>query len=821
MTRKTNLFESWANHLLRHRRKYAALILMLNVFFVVEAARHLVVDASFDNIMNKNAPPALALERFREEFGRDDMSVVLVEGDVFSESYLERLAALHGELADLNPDLASLRAEEPTTVQGGFEEFGEEGWGAESGGSIVDDIRSLINVEKTRLQDDTLEIYKPLDPLPDGARLKRAKAALLQDPNVVGYLVSPNADMSVLLIRTRPITEQESHQVQEEIEAILARYEALDFRLHTAGLPAINLAMSRLVTKDTLTLGGLSFVLIIFTMVFLHRRFWGVCAPLLLMIQTIMWTYGLMALLGIKVSFVGNILPGFLTCVAICDSVHFYAIFKVKRQKLALHEAIVATLGLTGKPIVFTSLTTMAGLLSFTAASTEIVGELGVSAALGVCSAMVLSLSFIPLFFLWDRKPYPVPKDGTQLGRMGRMLGWMSGLSDRRPMWIGTRLHWGFTLMVALFVVFGYGLSKLQVWHNPMAWIPADQPIRQGFDKIETNLSGTGEIELLVEAGAQADLRDLELLRRLDTLEAHLKKWPHPENGAPLVRSAVSPLNILRETHATFHGGGPESFALADTQAELDDMLLLFENASPENLRSLVTDDFQVGHMSLRLSWMEATSYMPFRAYLEDGIEQIVGDLAEVRPTGNIYNLVLTVSQLIFDLIKSFSFSLLFVGMMLLLFLKDLRLGLIALVPNLTPVLLTFGTMGFLGIPLDLSNILIASITIGLAVDDTIHFMHHFRIHFREFGDVERAIRYTLEHSGPALVSTTFIIALGHVAYFAGTIVNVKIYGGLIMVTVIFALLSDVLLGPILLRTFCRNRQPADAPVTPVETEAA
>ena len=167
-----------------------------------------------------------------------------------------------------------------------------------------------------------------------------------------------------------------------------------------------------------------------------------------------------------------------------------------------------------------------------------------------------------------------------------------------------------------------------------------------------------------------------------------------------------------------------------------------------------------------------------------------------------MYTLVTTIEQLLWDLIKSFGVAFVVITLIMMALLGSLKLGLIAMVPNLMPIVLIMGLMGVTDIPIDMSTLLIASISIGLAVDDTIHFLHHFRVNHEATGNLEVGIRRSMNHSGRAMVSTTVILMLGFFTYMSGDMENIQRFGFLVGATAVIALLVDLFFAPTLLRTF-------------------
>ena len=169
--------------------------------------------------------------------------------------------------------------------------------------------------------------------------------------------------------------------------------------------------------------------------------------------------------------------------------------------------------------------------------------------------------------------------------------------------------------------------------------------------------------------------------------------------------------------------------------------------------------------------------------------------------------LINAVSNLIFDLLKSFGAALVAITAIMIFLLGNLKLGLISMVPNLLPICFIIGLMGLVGIPIDMANILLASIAIGLAVDDTIHFLYHYKVNYRTSGDVNQAIMESLNQSGRAIIATSLILSAGFVIYLTSSMYHLQRFGALIALTIFFAVSIDLIVGPALLRTFYKDRQ--------------
>ncbi|MGM0578452.1 MAG: efflux RND transporter permease subunit [Myxococcota bacterium] len=878
-------FRAWARYVLRHRVQVAAIVALLTAAAVWVTIDRIAIDMNIETFMDRDSRALEVLEDYRDQFGRDDVFVVLVEGDVFSMPYLERLRGLHEELADLDMDLESLgerrsdreqkrssvwgddeppppelRAEEPPETRapdeddafGSFEEaggggddafgdFGEAGgsgddafgsfedptstgddWEGVEGGTIVDEIVSLVNARRTRGREVTqadggggleLRVGELLDPWPDEGDLEAVREDVLSDPALVGRVVDEEGRFSAVLVRTQFMDEGDSARVFDRIKAIAAKRRAEGFEPRVSGLPALGASLNHMIQREIQRLFVYALAALLLVMVYLFRHPLGVLGPGVVVLLAGSWTFAMMAAVGMPVTMLSNMLPAFVIAVGVGDSVHVQSVYRDRRRLgVSNEEAIVQAVATTGKPILFTTLTTMFGLLSFHFATLDAVGEMGTAGAFGVACALLHTLVVLPIVLSLNKRSLLGAREHGHPDRIDRFLDACAAISGRgiyappdEPVHHGRRRATllGAALLAAAAV---YGASLLDVWHNPLSWVPEDDPTKVAFEMTDRNLSGAASVQLLIRAGGERGMRDLELLRGLEDLEQHVRDYEDPA-VEDVVGTSVSLLDVVKETNQALHGGDPDHYRLPDTQRELSDVLFLFENAGPDEMRRLASADLRTSQMTFRVRWLEATSYGPLTRYVEQGIEEHVGDLADIEPTGAAYTLFTTVSALISNLIRSFSVAFLVITAFMMVLLRDVRLGLVAMVPNLLPIVLIMGIMGYAGVPIDMSNLLVASVAIGLAVDDTIHFLHRWKVHYDHQGDVEEAIADSLRHAGRAMVGTTLILGVGFFTYMAAELTSIQRFGYLTGLATLMALLVDITFGPALIRTFYRSKR--------------
>jgi predicted RND superfamily exporter protein len=828
----------------------------------------LIVDTSVEAFSNPDDPAQLALERYRDQFGRDDHFMVMVEGDVFSLPFLTRLEALHKRLEALNVEVATRgerkadrmkragKAPSEASPGGGAQEgaqgsgegqregagegagegfgegFGEgsaDAWGGVEGGTVIEEVTSLINARRTRAKGDGIEVGRWCDPMPTADTLAAFKAEVLADDSLVGQVVGREGRHAVLLARADFMSEDDSIMVNDAIRAVAEEFNdpAGGFKTFNAGLPEMNATLKTSLFSTMRVLLALSVLLMLGVLIFQFRHVLGVVPPLVVVGMASLNTFGFMSAAGMPVTMLSNILPAFIFCVGIGDSVHILSVYRDHfRHHHDTQRAVIETMGTTGVPVLFTSLTTIIGLLSFKFTSIPAIQEMGIAGAVGVAMACVHSLFFLPAVLTFNRtarlgvsaasweggEEAPHKRDWidafidlcadtfagvTLKGRDGahvHLEATPETPAQRRRrinvLWAG----------VALTLITSYGALQLRVWHNPLAWLPATSPTKNTFDLMDREVGGTANVQLLIEGGARG-MKDLELLKGLEALERHIQGYKHPTEG-DIIGSTISVNDIVKETRRALRGGAEAEYRLAEDERELAQLLFLFENTGPDQLRRLASADLARSQMTIRLKWLEATSYLGLTDHISAGIKEHIPASAKVTPTGSVYTLVSTVGRLLIDLIYSFGTALVTITLIMIVMLKGLKLGVISMLPNLMPIIWLMGLMGFVGIPVDMNNILISSIAIGLAVDDTIHLLHHFRVYYREGGDPHVAISRALEHSGRAMLSTSVILSLGFFAYLASDMKNIQTFGMLIGLTAALAMFVDLIFTPAFVRTF-------------------
>jgi hypothetical protein len=310
-------------------------------------------------------------------------------------------------------------------------------------------------------------------------------------------------------------------------------------------------------------------------------------------------------------------------------------------------------------------------------------------------------------------------------------------------------------------------------------------------------------MEVLIDTGKENGIQDPELLRRID---ATAKAISQVTTENIHVGKVTSIADIVKETNQALHNNDPAYYTIPEDRALLAQELLLFENSAPEDLVQIVDSQFSKTRMTVKIPFIDAVYYPPLQDKLEPLMAEMIGDKANVSSTGLLVMTAKTIYNLIISMINSYMLSITLISLLMMLFLGSVRVGLLSMFSNITPIAITLGFMVLMDVPLDAFTLLIGSIALGLAVDDTIHFMNNFIRYMNRYQDPERAIRETMATAGEAMWFTSITLSTGFLIYLFADMTNLYNFGLLTAFCIITALLADILMNPAIMVLYGRRK---------------
>jgi predicted RND superfamily exporter protein len=276
------------------------------------------------------------------------------------------------------------------------------------------------------------------------------------------------------------------------------------------------------------------------------------------------------------------------------------------------------------------------------------------------------------------------------------------------------------------------------------------------------------------------------------------KKMATYKDAYTHIGKVVSLATIVKETNRALHENKESFYSIPKDANLVSQELLLFENSGSDDLEDVVDSQFSKMHMTFKLPWTDAVKAEKVLHYVEDELEKSFPK-EKVETTGMIPLLINTFAHAVHSSVTSYFIAFILITFMMIFILDSTRIGLLSMIPNLTPIILGLLLMYVAKIPLDMFTLLIGSIAIGLVVDDTIHFLHNFRRYYLESKDSTKAIENTFYTTGKAMVITTIVLSLGFYSYLMAQMISVQNFGLLTGTVIFMALLADLLLAPALM----------------------
>jgi predicted RND superfamily exporter protein len=800
-------FERWGYFICRNRWSALATSVLVTGW-LLSFLPGLTIDNSTDSFLLPDDPAVIDYNEFRDQFGRDDQVLLAIEApELFSFEFLERLRELH----------EVIEAEVP----------------------YVEEVDSLVNARVIRGEERQLVVEELLERWPQTTGdLDRIRDYVMTNPLYLNALVSEDARMTAITITPNTYTNQgesddvltgfededgvesveegyltdvEGDAVIESLLRIVDRFEAPDFKLHLAGALVMTYRLNHAMTRDFGVFVPGTLVLMCVVLALLFRRVGGVILPLLVVVLSMTATIGLMVAMGIPGSASVQILPVFLLTVGVCDAVHILAIvYRLRMNGESKVDSIAHALGHSGLAVLMTSLTTAVGMGSFIMAEMASLTQLGLLAPIGVALAFVYTMVLLPALIAI----FPLPR--PKLGQIGRGTFPLEGFLVSAGTF-AARSPYRILLPASLLIVLAIlGALQTSFSHNGLIWFPEDDRIRSDFNAIDQKLGGSISLDVVVDTQVAGGLYDPTMLAEIERAAWEIENLA----ADPIViGKAISVLDIVRETHQALNENRSEMRRIPETREAVAQELLLFENSGSDDTQKLVDSEFRIARLNLRVPFCDALVFPAFLEQVDQLLQRRLGDRAEFKLTGLMMLLAEIFDSMIRSMMRSYAFALIVITPLMMLLLGSLRRGLVSMIPNLMPVVAVLGIMGWLGVPLDSTTMMVGAMVIGIAVDDTIHFMHKFHRYFEETGDLEAAVRETMRTTGSALLFTSLVLVAGFSIFGLSEMTNFRIFGLLSAFAAAVAFLADLLVAPALLAAVERFRSLPARGAIPGEVE--
>lgn len=696
----------------------------------------------------EDAPAVELDEALRERFPEDHVFVLLFEGEsLFEQDFLSRLDALATEL------------------------------GTEA---AVERVLGVTTADHIAGNDEGFVVERLLNPEAAYGGPPERRERVLNDRFAPGLLVAEDGSALALIVRPHGLADSmERFELQRATLAAVRQY-GLEAELSgVAGQIALDVAQLRTMIRDTILFVPATLAIGLVLVGWLFRRWLAVILAALAVGAVVQPTLGLLALSGAPYTLLSAMIPPLLTALTIAALMHlFNAVAFAARRGYQGSARVRRALQEMARPAAFTSLTTAAGLASLAVSPIPPIATFGLTAAAGVALMTgVVLLGMPPLLAHWDRSGWP--RTGRGVDRLEHGAGRLTAFAMRRAGWV--------VAGIALIVVLGLPqLNRVVVETDLYAFFEDSHPLLQSTRRVEEKLSGVTTLEVVLNAPAPDTFTEPGPLEVMASLQDWLDEQPEVDYTASMS-------DLVEEMNWAFHGEDAAQRSIPEDSALISQYLLIYDG---QDLHDLVDRDYQQARIPLNLDVHGAREITAFMGRLEAELaSRELGDLRwQIAGDGRLFadqERLLIEGQL-----RSLIVVVALIGAIMWLLWRRFDLALLSMVPNLAPILLIFIAMGLFGIWLDMATAMIASVAVGIAVDDTIHLLHGFVRRRQAGGSTAAAWLRSSRQAGSAVTATTLILVAQFLLLAQSDFEPTAAFGLLTALGLVVALGFDLVLLP-------------------------
>ncbi|WP_185090396.1 efflux RND transporter permease subunit [Vibrio parahaemolyticus] len=756
--------------------KYSLLVLLATIFLIIVATiggKNLYFRGDYDIFFDGTNKQLLAFDEIQTTFAKtDNLAIVIApeDGDIFTPQTLSLIQKI--------------------TV---------DAWQVPYS-SRVD---SIANYQHTEASDDDLLVedllYSEYELIPE--RISKVKSIALSEPVLKSALVSEKGDVTVVNITVQLPEMDKTAEVEEvvsSINAMIDRYQRAypDVTFHKAGIIAMNHAFMTAAQDDSSTLVPTMLVVILVFLTIMLRSILSVIATLIVIIGSVMATMGISGWAGMFLSTATVNVPTLIMTLAVADCVHVIATMRQSMKNgFTKVQSIERSIALNFVPILITSVTTAIGFLMMNMSDSPVLRDFGNLSALGVMVACLLSVTLLPA--LLKLLPIHVKMETSQdqkhvMDRLGDFV-----VSQRRAL---------LPLSVAVIVVCASLIPLNKVNDESVEYFGQRNEFRQAADFMEERISGMTNISIAIKTNESQGIAAPDFLNTIGEFSSWLRDQPETDHVATLA-------DVYKRLNKNMHGDDEAYYLLPQERELAAQYLLLYEMSLPYGLD--LNNQINVDKSSIKMVLTVANLGSVELVDLENRIYQW---FAEHAPQ---YQVVASSPSLMFahigetnmaSMLSTLPITLVLISALLIFALRSVRLGLISLMPNIAPAVIGFGLWALISGEINLGLSVVVTLTLGIVVDDAVHFLSKYQRARREGQTAEQAVRYAFHTVGRALWITTVVLVAGFSVLAMSSFRLNADMGQLSAIVIFIALVVDFLFLPTLLMLFDKKAYLQESP---------
>ena len=525
------------------------------------------------------------------------------------------------------------------------------------------------------------------------------------------------------------------------------------------------------------------------------RSYRATFISMVVVIIGVMWAFGILGLLRYEITILTALIPPLIIVIGIPNCVFLINKYQQEVQKHGNQaKSLQRVISKVGDATLMTNLTTAAGFATFIITESTLLKEFGVVASINIIAIFILSILIIPIVYSFMYPPKYKHLKHLNKRWVGKFVKWIEGTLRRRRITV-------FTSVLVAIILSIIGIYQIRISGSLLEDMPQDASFFDDIKFYEEEFDGILPVEIMVDTKRKNGVMNLSTLRRMDELETLVEEVP--ELSAP-----ISVTNLVKYSKQAYYNGNPNYYQLPNNQEKA--FILSYAKSSTNNtnlLNSFVDSTGQIARITTYMKDIGTEKMEDIKADIEKKVAKVLPeDRYEVTITGKALVFMQGTKYLVKNLMTSLGFAIFLISLLMAYLFRSFRMIIISLIPNVLPLLITAGMMGFLGIPIKPSTILVFSVAFGISVDDTIHFLAKYRQELiKNNWKIRKSVFGAVRESGISMFYTSVVLFFGFSVFMLSSFGGTKALGGLVSFTLLIAMLSNLIVLPSLLLALERS----------------
>ncbi len=662
---------------------------------------------------------------------------------------------------------------------------------------------SVGNLQKLEKRKDTAAFHLvPFisDSVLNDTKLQQYKHELLHKlPFYEGLVYSPNKESVRAAIYLKKDIVNTSVRRDFIINVLIPRIKAFEketnIKVHTSGMPYIRTLNSQNIIDEIGLFIGAALLVTSLIFFFFFRSFRATFISLITVIIGVMWSFGVLGLLHYEITVLTALIPPLIIVIGIPNCIF---LINKYQQEIKSHgnqaKSLQRVITKVGNATLMTNVTTASGFATFILTNSKLLKEFGIVASINILAIFLLSLFIIPIVYSYMAIPKYKHLKHLNKEWIGKFVQWMERMvrEHRIAIYIATVI-----LLCASIV----GIYNIKLSGSLIEDMPKNTEFFKDIKFFEKEYEGIMPIEIMINTQRPKGVMNLATLKRMDELQEFLEEIP--ELSKPL-----SVVDLVKYSKQAYYNENPEYYQLPNSQERA--FILSYAKSSTKSTNLLSSYVDSTGQYARMTVFLKDTKTERFDRIEEDIRAKIAKLFPEERYTvaitGKAFVFEKGTKYLVNNLLLSLSLAILLIALFMAWMFRSVKMILVSLIPNLLPLLITAGIMGFTGVPIKPSTILVFSIAFGISVDDTIHFLAKYRQELITHNwRIKRSVYAALKETGVSMFYTSIVLFFGFSVFTISSFGGTVALGALVSITLLFAMLSNLLLLPSLLLSLERN----------------